>query len=30
MIDGLISELPPPPNRVGACTGGLDHHFTEG
>ena len=30
MFDDLISELPPPLNRVGACTGDLERHFTEG
>ncbi|GGJ21827.1 hypothetical protein [Neoroseomonas lacus] len=26
----LITVLPPPPNRVGKCTGGAEHHLSEG
>lgn len=29
-FDDLITELPPPPNRVGKCTGEHEHHLYEG
>jgi hypothetical protein len=30
MFDDLISHHEPPPNRVGTCEGGVEHHLTEG
>jgi hypothetical protein len=30
LFDDLISEREPPPNRAGSCTGGVEHHLTEG
>jgi hypothetical protein len=29
-FDDLVRELAPPPNRVGKCVGGLEHHLDEG
>jgi hypothetical protein len=29
-FDDLVSELAPPPNRVGKCEGGLERHLPEG
>jgi hypothetical protein len=29
-FDDLIRELAPPPNRVGRCSGDLEHHLDEG
>ena len=29
VIDDLIVELDPPPNRIGKCDGGRERHFTE-
>jgi hypothetical protein len=29
-FDDLVRELAPPPNRVGKCAGGLEHHLDEG
>ena len=30
MLEDLVTFRPPPPNRVGACDGALEHHLTEG
>jgi hypothetical protein len=30
MLDELITEHTPPPNRVGKCAGDVEHHLTEG
>ena len=30
MFDDLISHHEPPPNRVGTCEDGVEHHLTEG
>jgi hypothetical protein len=30
MFDDLISIREPPPNRVGSCDGGVEHHLSEG
>jgi hypothetical protein len=30
MFDDLISLREPPPNRVGSCDGGVEHHLSEG
>jgi hypothetical protein len=29
-FDDLVKEIAPPPNRVGKCDGGLEHHLSEG
>lgn len=29
-FDDLVKEIAPPPNRVGKCEGGLEHHLSEG
>jgi hypothetical protein len=29
-FDDLVKEIAPPPNRVGKCEGGLEHHLPEG
>jgi hypothetical protein len=29
-FDDMVRELAPPPNRVGKCVGGLEHHRDEG
>lgn len=29
-LDGLITELAPPPNRVRKCDGNVEHHLSEG
>src|SRR5687768_3586841 len=30
MFDDLLTLRKPPPNRIGSCEGGIEHHLSEG